>query len=370
MARRRATWQIGAVARRLSLTLMWLAACTATPVAPEAPPASTGSPLVAPASQSAATTPPMPTTTPAPEPEPAPVVPTVKLRSWTRSHEAPVISLGIGKRRIAVLTPPPSATAWLRDGDKWREIAFPEALRLPEGFDNRARMFFGRDDRPRLMGIYAAPRADGTTAARAIYYRYKGGWRKEPKEIGHLAKEPAVPLFGILGHDDPEVVCKLGGQCIIKRLTGWTMVKAGTEPFWTELDPSDKGAWGVAPHQLVRITNDGWADHGGRAPYAQAGGVWGERKGTVWVSEPATGKLHAFDGKIWTSTASPVRAPRGLFGSSTDDVWVVGEDGAGHFDGKGWSRVEGPKGPLVEVRGAPDGSLWMAGGSGTWLGTE
>ena len=59
---------------------------------------------------------------------------------------------------------------------------------------------------------------------RQLYYRWKGNWRAKAGEIGRLDGGKPAALFGILGHDDPEVVCKLGDICIIKRLTGWTMV--------------------------------------------------------------------------------------------------------------------------------------------------
>ena len=280
------------------------------------------------------------------------------LRTWTRSHDAPVRSLGIGKRRVAVL----GDSAWMRDGGAWKEIALPEKLQPPKRAHDRARIFFGRDDRPRMMGSYDADTVE------AVYLRYKGGWRKEPKEIGHLARKPEIPLFGILGHDDPEVVCKLGDQCIIKRLTGWTMVKAGDTRFWVELSGTE--AWGIGPHQLVRMTNDGWVAHGGRAPFAEPGGVWGSKQGEAWVSEPKSNRLHHYDGKIWSTHPSPVKAPRGLWGEAPDDIWLVGDGGVAHYDGTAWSRVEGPKGPLREIRGAPDGVIWAAGESGTWMGVK
>jgi hypothetical protein len=319
-----------------------------TPATPSGP--ATDAPSQAPSA--GATTPTEPKTPTAK----APSFPTVELRAWTQSHEAPVRSLGIGKRRIAVL----GDSAWMRDGGKWREIAFPEELRPKEGADNQARIFFGRDDRPRLMGIYAGDPIE------AVYFRYKGGWRKEPKEIGHLARKPTIPLFGILGHDDPEVVCKLGDQCIIKRLTGWTMVPAGDERLWVELSGTE--AWGLGEHKLVKITNDGWKPHGGRAPFDKAGGVWGDAEGEVWVSEPATDRLHHFDGQTWSTHTSPIAEPRALWGTGPEDVWLVGEGGAAHYDGKAWAVVAGLEGPLREIRGAPDGTIWAAGASGTWMG--
>lgn len=333
---------------------------------PATPPSSEPTPLTAEPAQPQPTmagtprqAPPGASTSPTPAPvsaPPEPSVPTVKLRTWTRSHDAPVRSLGIGKRRVAVL----GSSAWMRDAGEWKEIALPEKLQPPAGAQDHARIYFGRDDRPRMMGIYAGDEIE------AVYLRYKGGWRREPKEIGHLARKPEIPLFGILGHDDPEVVCKLGDQCIIKRLTGWTMVKAGEERFWVEL--SGGQAWGIGEHKLVRMTNDGWLVHGGRAPFTEPGGVWGDEEGRAWVSEPKRNQLHAYDGTQWTTHPSPVDQPSGLWGPTRDDVWLVGREGVAHYDGEVWSRVEGPSGPLREIRGAPDGVIWAAGESGTWMG--
>jgi hypothetical protein len=59
-----------------------------------------------------------------------------------------------------------------------------------------------------------------------------------------------------------------------------------------------------------------------------------------------------------------------MWGSAADDVWLTGHDGAAHHDGKRWSVVEGPAGPLTAVQGHSRDDVWLAGASGVWHGVR
>jgi hypothetical protein len=201
--------------------------------------------------------------------------------------------------------------------------------------------------------------------ARGVYLRHRGAWLPAPGEIARLAEDPQAALFGVLGHDDPEVVCKLGDTCIIKRLTGWTMVPPGKAPLRVEL--SNGRAYGLGDRAVFLMQKTGWERIGGEPPWARAGGICAPAERQLWVSEPAQGRLHRYDGERWVSAASPVPRPAGLFCSSAEDVWLAGE-GAAHHDGKRWRRVAGPSGPLSEALGGQQGEMWLAGRSGVWHG--
>src|SRR5438128_2290169 len=88
-------------------------------------------------------------------------------------------------------------------------------------------MACGLPERPPVMGTRSS--AAGTRSL--VYWRWKGDWRDKPREIGRLDRDPHGTLFGILGQADPEVVCRLGDACIVKRVTGWTTIDAPSEPL-------------------------------------------------------------------------------------------------------------------------------------------
>jgi hypothetical protein len=287
--------------------------------------------------------------------------PPVTLLEWKRELEVPTVSLALGKRRVAAMGVRFEGI-WMLENDRWSEHAFPDNVRAHQGERDELRVFFGRDDRPRVMGTRT-----GSDGPRGIYLRHRGMWKHEKGEIGRLAEAPAAVLFGILGHDDPEVVCKLGDTCVIKRLTGWTYVPVPDRPFLVEIT-SAGGAWGVGERALYQLEPKAWKRID--APFSRAGGLWASAQGSVWVSEPGADALHLFEGGRWTRQPAPVKAPRGMWGAAADDVWVVGHGGAAHYDGKSWRRVAGVNGPLSEVRARGDGQLWLAGESGVWRGVR
>ncbi len=260
-------------------------------------------------------------------------------------------SLAFGKdsRRAAL-----GSDAWLDDGKGWKKLPSP-----PGPLDD-VHVYFGRDAQPRLMGF-----AGGT----GIYLRFQNGvWKSGASEIGRLGAGPPAPLFGVLGYDDPEVVCKVGEQCIIKRLTGWTTFDAPGGLFGVVL--SRKLAWAFEGQRLLILEAKGWRAFAERPSFEHADAVWGPSETDVWVVEHASSTVHHFDGKSWTRMASAVSGPRAIWSSSTTDVWVGADGGAAHFDGKGFRRVRGAPEHVVIVNGGPMGEVWFAGGSGVWRGQK
>jgi len=341
-----------------------VAACSASqappgPPAPTSPPASSApvatTALVASSGSSLPTAPasaPLPAAS-APATA-APPPPPVKLGTFRRELAEPVVSLALGEKRAAAL----GDDAWQHEKGAWRKISIPDKFRF-QGEGAEGRIFFGRDDRPRIMGVRVR---EGQPAQ--LYLRHRDGqWRESPGEIGKLADAPRQAMWGVLGHLDPEVVCKVDDQCIIKRLTGWKYFKTGKEHPRVELH--NGVAWALKPGSIERLEDDKrWVAVGQPAPFGAPGGVWalGDE---AWVSEPGAGKLHHWHKGAWSSEASPVAGPRGLWGTRRDDLWLAADGGLAHFDGTRWSPVEGPEGPLAEVytRG---GEVWAGGKSGVW----
>jgi hypothetical protein len=280
----------------------------------------------------------------------------VSLGSFTRELSVPVFSLALGEARAAAL----GEEAWLQEKGTWRKIPIPEKMRFSRDKREEGRIFFGRDDRPRIMGIR---RREGKPSQ--LYLRYRNErWNEERNELAKLRDPPPQGLWGVLGHADPELVCKVGDDCIVKRRSGWKMMRAGEESPRVELHSGV--AWALRAGSVERLEEDRrWVAVGAPAPFRDPGGVWalGEE---LWVSEPATGKLHRWSGGQWTSEPSPVGEPRGFWGTSREDVWLAGAGGLAHHDGKEWAQVEGPEGPLSEVYGRNQ-EVWAAGESGVWV---
>jgi hypothetical protein len=286
---------------------------------------------------------------------------TVSLHAFERVLDKPIRSIAVGKPpRVAALADQP----YLRDTDGWQPKPLPPQHAL--GAQSRVEIFFGRDNRPRLMGTTAVA-SDGS-GTEAIYLRLKAaGWQKEPSEIGRLGGKPAGGLFGVLGHDDPEVVCKVNDVCIVKRRTGWTTLPAGGG--MPRVFMHDGAVHALHTDRVSVLGDAGWRDLPGPSPFTQATGLWG-KPGVLWVSVANENALYLREGEGWKRVASPVKEPRGMWGTSANDVWVTGQDGAGHYDGATWRRVAGPEGPLEVVTGSAEGTIWLGGRSGLWRGEK
>lgn len=272
-----------------------------------------------------------------------------------------MLSLALGKPRVAALVEADGeVTPWLLEQNRWRAIPLPERLGVTSADLKTARIYFGRDDKPRIMGGRSV---DGE--ARQLYLRFRGGeWKVEKAEIARLAGEPSAPMFGLLGHADPEVVCKQGDQCIIKRLTGWQTMDAG--PGAPRVDLQGKLAFAIYRDSVAVLDGLKWRTISTGAELTVASGVWGDER-EYWISDQASGGgriWHGVDGN-WQSGPAPVSGPELLWGSGAKDVWLAGASGLAHHDGTGWSQVAGVTTAVREVFGR-DGEVWAAGQSGAW----
>jgi hypothetical protein len=313
--------------------------------------------------------PPAPTS-PAPSPPPAtpsasaPAAPTpsaavpasapsVKLLPFQRLLEAPVHSLALGKdARVAAL----GADAWLDDGKGFRKLPRPAAPTTD------VQIYFGRDDQPRLMGFFPTPHE-----RQGVYARLrKGAWERGASEIGKLGTAPMAALFGVLGYDDPEVVCAPDKLCIIKRLTGWTML--APPPGLPRVELCNGVAWAYERAGVHRLHKEGWRALDVKPTFSRAEHLWAIGDADLWLTERETDQLHHFDGAAWKAQPSPVKGPRGLWATSGNDVWLAADGGAAHYDGKTWSRVEGATTAVRVVTGRSAGEVWLAGDSGVWRG--
>ncbi|MBL9027800.1 MAG: hypothetical protein JNL21_36755 [Myxococcales bacterium] len=305
-----------------------------------APPSSREAP--APAESPTASVSPSTPAAPAASATAAPAAPSITVPFEAAIADVPVHSIAFGEKRMAALA---GGVAWIEEGAGWEKMpALPADT-------SASRVFFGRDDRPRIMG---------SAGGEYVYLRFKNGaWKRGDEEIANLASKPRAPLYGVLGHADPEVVCKLGGGCILKRRSGWTLFEppALADPPRVELCGAEP--WGFGGREVWKITNGGFVPLKATPTFERADGLWAVTENDVWVVERGADAIHHFDGARWSRAPSAIDGPRSVWASSAKDVWVVGDGGAALFDGASWRRVEGAPSRALTVFGRSAGDVWI-----------
>gem|GEM_PF-439868 len=301
-------------------------------------------------------------TTPEPAPEPTPEPVAVQaLGVVTHVLDRPVASLALGRPGAAALVVDETAlTPWWTDAaGVWREMPLPPALAWAPESSTSARIHYGRNNKPRILGTRVV---EGAPAP--LYLRYRGSaWVADREEVAELFKGPTSGLYGVLGWDDPEVVCKVGATCLIKRLSGWQRMDAVAEPSRVDVGIAD--AWAIWPDSVSVLDGLAWRTVSSGAELEQARGYWGDGR-ELWISDAAgAGLLWHRSESQWRTTPSPVGSPEQLWGRGPNDVWLAGQEGLAHYDGTSWVRVAGVEGPLSDVLGRP-GEVWAGGASGVW----
>lgn len=279
----------------------------------------------------------------------APLPPSLRV-SLRREVEAEVSALALD-------APPHAAAlghdaAFIHDARGWRETKLPASVMKdrPEGLQ----IFYGRDDRVRVVGTRKTPQGE-----RTIYLRWKPqGFIPGAREAGRLGNGDGA-IVAILGTRDPEIVCRPAAICIIKRRSGWTMIPAPSDIERVTLG-EDVG-WGVGGKTLYRL-GDRLAAVGARGTFARADALFALRD-RAWVIETEAARIHAFDGERWRVTASPIADPRAMWGATESALWLVG-DGIALFDGASWLVARDARGPFSAVLGRSADDVWIGGKEG------
>jgi hypothetical protein len=325
------------------LVLVLAAGCGARAISPSAPLAS-----------SAPSALPVPVPVPAlPVPiaaAPAPGIDALKLEV-VQVLSVAVTSIALGEGlRIAVLADPPQ----IGDARGLHGVPLPAALRAKPGEIDESRIFFGRDNEPRIMGSRRSSSGES-----AIYWRHlANGWRDGREEIGQLGGTTHGGLWGVLGGTDPELVCRAGASCIIKRTTGWTTVPAGPAPRIVALQ--DGVLWGLDETGIAGIDAHGWS-LAIAAPAKSAPRSFWATRGEAWLSTER--ELFHFQGGAWATLPPPLSEVTAWWGTRADSVWCVGKGGVAHFDGHGF-RVAPIAGALHAIQGRSDAEVWLGGDAG------
>jgi hypothetical protein len=234
------------------------------------------------------------------------------------------------------------------------EEQLPEALR---GASVSVGVFFGRDYRVRVAGTAHTPRGDEVR-----YYRsLPSGLRPALDELGPLGKGGAPGLVALLGTADPEIVCRPGESCLIKRVSGWRKITAPAG--LSRVGLSLGNGWGIAGTSFFNLDKD-WARLSSPGTWQKADDAF-VRGPEACVVEHDASRLHHFDGKAWQSSASPIAGPRSLWGDQ-DTLWIAGDGGAALFgEGGAFQPVSGV-GRVAQVLGRPGGDVWLCGDEGVF----
>lgn len=268
------------------------------------------------------------------------------------------------KGRLAAIAAEGSALVVHRfEGGAWQRIELPTQHRSAP---DKARLgiYFGRDNRLRLMGF-----RETEAGRRMVYQRHRDGrWQDQRSEIGALAGDGAA-LYGVLGEADPELVCKVGGICLIKRRSGWSEHPA-TIPEDAVVRAFGGVGYALVPGALWRTSERAFSQIGEAGPWRAATGMWVDEHGAV-VVEPATpgagGRLFELDvgASAWRSGPAPIATPRDVAGQRSDR-WIVGDEGIAHRGVAGWERVGDAALRLDRVIVVPGDKVYAAGASGVF----
>lgn len=226
------------------------------------------------------------------------------------------------------------------------EEQLPDALRGP-GVE--VGVFFGRDYRVRVAGT-----AHTAKGPEVRYYRsLPGGLKPALDELGPLGGRGAPALLALLGTADPEIVCRVGQSCLIKRTSGWS--KASAPPGIERVGLSLGNGWAIAGKTFFNLVKD-WVPIAAPGPWqkAEAAFVRGDH---ACVVERTPSKLHHFDGNAWRSSPAPVTGPRSAWGSE-DSLWIAGDGGAATLVADVFQKVAGVA-HVAQVLGRSSKDVWL-----------
>lgn len=177
----------------------------------------------------------------------------------------PVDRLVAGKRRGAGIKQDENKTTLhvfsLEPGSNGGHPALPLTAPVPDSvwLEHSYRwLFMGRDDWPRVTTSPGQQCVGYPGHGHYFRFRPGKGWEEPRDELGGLW-DPGrhTGLYGLLGHEDPEVLCAPGFFCYEKRLSGWRKRPVPGDHTWTMQLLSDGHVWAwnaSLPSPLCRLS--------------------------------------------------------------------------------------------------------------------
>jgi hypothetical protein len=276
--------------------------------------------------------------------------PALALPVLERVLDTPCRALALDREPYVAALGPDAVTVMDKRGT--HQEALPDALR---GAGMALGVFFGRDYRVRVAGTAHTPKGDEVR-----YYRsLPGGLKPALDELGPLGKRGGPGLVALLGTADPEIVCRPGESCLIKRISGWA--KASAPAGLSRVGLSLGQGWGIAGTTLFRL---------GTSWEAFAAGSWQTaddafiRGAEACVVEHDASRLHHFDGTAWHASPAPISGPRSVW-ASEDALWLGGDGGAATFDNGAFRKLAGVT-QVAQVLGRNANDVWLCSSQGVF----
>jgi hypothetical protein len=125
----------------------------------------------------------------------------------------------------------------------------------------------------------------------------------------------------------------------------------------------------VRPDQPPRCTPGGWCWEQPRPLGPDLHGLWGTSPDNLWVLG-WNGAIYHWDGERWSASHTAEGRVNALWGSAADSLWAVGDAGVIlRWNGRAWARVaSGTELDLHDVFGASADDVWAVGGNSTGEG--
>jgi len=232
-----------------------------------------------------------------------------------------------------------------RERGQWERLPLPSPY-AGSPSELHAGIYFGRDNRPRLMGYLGSG-----DASHIVYLRFKDGrWQPELREIGPLGKDGPRPLFGVLGEADPEVVCRVDDRCLIKSRKGWKETPPSIPPS-AVVRAFEGHGYAVSDAGVFRADDKAFVRVGPAAAWdTPATGFWVGKDEAVAVVAPTRSMMFFLEpgAASWIAEPAIMPHPADVAGPSSDR-WVAAESGLFHHDADGWKRIDGVTGPVTRV---------------------
>jgi hypothetical protein len=278
-------------------------------------------------------------------------VPTLAAPVLERVLDTPCRALGLDREPYVAVLGNDAVTVMDKRGTHQEPL--PDALR---GAGISLGVFFGRDYRVRVAGTAHTEQGDEVR-----YYRsLPGGLKPALDELGPLGKRGGPGLVALLGTADPEIVCRPGESCLIKRVSGWA--KASAPAGLSRVGLSLGQGWGIAGTSLFKL-GTAWEAVGAPGSWRTADDAF-LRDTEACVVEHDANRLHHFDGKAWHASAAPIAGPRSLWGSQ-DALWLGGDGGAVWFADGAFHQLSGLA-HVVQVLGRDASDVWLCSSEGVF----
>jgi cysteine-rich repeat protein len=163
-----------------------------------------------------------------------------------------------------------------------------------------------------------------------------------------------------------------GGGVTLSRFDG-----TAWHDYWTASPGNVQAVWGSRPDDVWAVTDRGSVLRWNGSTWAEATSssgtsfrdVWGQSSNDVWV---VGGTLLRWNGSTWTEGPSPTPARiEGVWGSGGAGVWVVASSTAHRWNGSRWEDSYLPFYLGIDVRGTTADDVWVAGdeGAARWNAT-